>query len=189
MKVRSSFAKRGLVTLLLSAFVLSMPLMSSAQNDNSIHYQKGYRPNVEVSWTNNGQFSINSTQAYCFGNGLAAGLGVGFAADFLGNDFNNEYVEEPTYLIPLFVNVNYSFLDGTKVSPKIGARVGEMFDVTNSGLIFTASPYVGIDFSRFTFAVGYEFQKAVAKLSDYAPLNYLDKDGLSKIRVSFGFTF
>lgn len=71
---------------------------------------------------NNGQFRINSTKAYCFGNGLAAGLGVGLASDFLGNDFNNEYVKEPSYLIPLFVNVNYSFLDGTKVSTKIGAR-------------------------------------------------------------------
>lgn len=189
MKMKSVMLQRGLLKLLLSVFVLSMPLLSSAQNDNSIHYQKGYRPNVEVSWANNGQFAINTTQAYCFGNGLAAGLGTGFTADFLGNDFNNEYVDEPTYLIPLFVNVNYSFLDCTKVSPVIGARVGEMFDVTNSGLIFTASPYIGIDFSRFTFAVGYEYQKSVAKLSDWAPLNYLEKDALNKIRISFGFTF
>ena len=188
MKVTSSFSKRGLVQLLLSVLVVTMPMLSNAQESNSIHYQKGYRPNVELSWANNGQFNINSTQAYCFGNGLVAGLGVGFTADFMGNDFNNEYVEEPTYLIPLFINVNYSFLD-KKVSPMVGARVGEMFDVTNSGLIVTASPYVGIDFSRFTFAVGYEIQKTVAKLSDYAPINYFDKDCLNKIRISFGFTF
>ncbi|MBR4156674.1 MAG: hypothetical protein IKU01_08270 [Bacteroidales bacterium] len=179
--------KRCVVKLLFSLLVLVSPVFSNAQELN-IQYKKGYRPDVELSWANNGQFSINTTQAYSFGNGMSAGLGVGFAADFLGNDFNNEYVEEPTYLIPLFLNFNYSFLDNN-VSPMVGARIGEMFDVTNSGLIVTASPYVGIDFSRFTFAVGYEFQKAVAELSNYCPADYLDKGCLNKIRLSFGFTF
>ena len=187
MKALKYFSKSNFVKLALLVLVI-MPTLLSAQDSNSIHYQRGYRPDVELSWANNGQFSINTTQAYCFGNGIEAGLGVGFAADFLGNDFNNEYVETPTYLIPLFLNFNYSFLD-KKVSPMVGAHIGEMFDVTNSGLIVTASPYVGLDFSRFSFAVGYEIQKTVAKLSDYCPADYLDKGCLNKIRISFGFTF
>ena len=97
--------KRCVVKLLFSLLVLVSPVFSNAQESN-IQYKKGYRPDVELLWANNGQFSINTTQAYSFGNGLSAGLGVGFAADFLGNDFNNEYVEEPTYLIPLFLNFN-----------------------------------------------------------------------------------
>ena len=48
MKEKSSFAKRGLVTLLLAAFVMAMTLVSNAQKENSVHYKKGYRPDVEV---------------------------------------------------------------------------------------------------------------------------------------------
>lgn len=173
-------------SLILLICVIALPTLSNAQN--AIHYQKGYTPNVEISWANNGQFSIVTTQAYNFANGLALGVGTGFTADFLGDDFAGEYVDVPNYLIPLFVNVNYSFLD-KNVSPLVGLRLGEMFDVTNSGLVFNLSPYVGLNFSRFSFLVGYELQKNVAKLSEWAPENYLDNSCLNKIRIGFAFTF
>ncbi|MBQ3250895.1 MAG: hypothetical protein IJB05_07120 [Bacteroidales bacterium] len=113
-------------------------------------YARKYRADIELSWSNPNTWGITSSHGYSFGNGLYVGGGAGFAAEWNGKD-------EPLYLVPVFADVKYSFINRL-ASPFVSLKGGAYADITNSGLRTFANPAVGVDIGRFSIKVGYEYQ-------------------------------
>ncbi|MBQ7811117.1 MAG: hypothetical protein IJ394_01010 [Bacteroidales bacterium] len=134
-------------------------------------YRKHYRADIGLSWTNPNIWGITSSHGYSFGNGLYVGGGFGFAA---------EMSKSTTYLVPVFADVKYSFINKL-ASPFVSLRAGSYADITNTGLRAFVNPAVGIDISRFSINVGYEYQVGFWKYG-------LGEDS-HRIRLGVGFTF
>lgn len=125
----------------------------------SINYKKGYRADVELSCAIPDTWGITSSHGFSFGNGLYVGGGVGFSAEFLP-----DYDAKPTYIVPVFADLKYSFLNKL-ASPFVNFRTGGYADVTNTGIRYFLNPSVGVDIERFAIKVGYEYQVGVWKNS------------------------
>lgn len=155
--------------MILSALALSSAVLSAQENSEvvvseetevavkkakgSIMYRQGYRPDIELSWSSPASWGISTSQGYSFGNGLYLGGGTGFAAEF--ESF--EMKDNPTYLVPVFADIKYSFINST-ATPFVSLKAGSYVDVTNSGLRAYANPAVGLDAGRFSIKFGYEYQ-------------------------------
>lgn len=137
-------------------------------------YRKHYRADIELSWSNPNTWGITSSHGYSFGNGLYVGGGAGFTAEFIAGQ------ESPTYLVPVFADVKYSFLN-TLASPFVSLKAGGYADVTNTGIRTFANPAVGIDIGRFSIKVGYEYRLGCWKYGK----------GISshQVKCGVGFTF
>ena len=136
-------------------------------------YARKYRADIELSWSNPNTWGITSSHGYSFGNGLYVGGGAGFAAEWNGKD-------EPLYLVPVFADVKYSFINRL-ASPFVSLKGGAYADITNSGLRTFANPAVGVDIGRFSINVGYEYQLGCWGNGDGAHTH--------QVKCGVGFTF
>ena len=111
-------------------------------------YRKGYRADIELSWANPNHWGISTSHGRSFGNGLYVGGGAGF---------NAIMADEITYYTPVFADIKYSFINRLG-SPFVSAKAGGIIDITNSGIRTFINPALGVDVSRFSIKVGYEYQ-------------------------------
>ena len=111
-------------------------------------YRKGYRADIELSWANSNHWGISTSHGSCFGNGLYVGGGAGF---------NAIMDEKVTFYTPIFADIKYSFINRLG-SPFVSAKAGGLIDITNSGIRTFINPALGVDISRFSIKVGYEYQ-------------------------------
>ena len=121
----------------------------------SIYYKDDYRANIELSCLVPDSWQITTSHGRSFGNGLYVGGGVGFAAEFIP-----DYKSKPTYLVPLFADLKYSFINSA-ASPFVSLSAGGYADITNTGIRCFANPAIGIDIGRFAIKIGYEYQLGV----------------------------
>ncbi len=82
----------------------------------------------------------------------------------------------------------YSFLN-KKCSPFVGARASEIFDVSNNGLRLGANPYIGIDISRFSVKVGYEFHYGLMGAGIGTVMDSYAGAMKNYIKIGIGYTF
>ena len=141
----------------------------------NVNYKREYRGNVELSCAIPDSWGITTSHGFSFGNGLYVGGGAGFVAEFLP-----DYESLPTYLVPVFADVKYSFIDRV-ASPLLNIQTGVYADITNTGVRYFLNPSVGIDVGRFAFKVGYEYQMGVWRH------NHNVSKHNAKIAVSFTF--
>ena len=91
--------------MLLSVVLINSMLFAQENKNKSRMYNKSYRADVELTWQNPRTWGIASSHGYSFGNGLYVGGGAGFSAEF------TDYKTKPAFLLPLFADVKYSFLN------------------------------------------------------------------------------
>lgn len=122
----------------------------------NIGHKRGYRTNVELMISFDRKFDckfdISSSHGFSFGNGLYVGGGTGFGAEFTPS-----LKSKPTYLVPLFADIKYSFMN-TLATPFVSMKGGASADITNSGIRTFANPAFGVDIARFSIIIGYEYQ-------------------------------
>lgn len=166
------------VFLMLLAVVLTSSALFAQENKNkSRMYNKSYRADVELTWQNPHTWGISSSHGYSFGNGLYVGGGAGFTAEF------TDYKTHPAFLLPLFADVKYSFLNKL-VTPYVSVKAGSYADVTSTevqGIRTFANPAIGIDIHRFSLEVGYEYQLGC--------WGYKNGEHIHQIKCSVGFSF
>lgn len=168
--------------LTVSLLLIVLSFAANAQSGN-IQYEKGYRPDVELSWGNKSAFEITTSQGYNFGNGFYVGGGVGFSQDRL-----NDLYETKTYLVPVFAESKYTFTR-TKLYPTIGVRTGVQVDINNSGMRYMLNPYLSLGLHRFALIVGYELCAPVAEIGKWATPGYADLKAINRVKLGIGFTF
>lgn len=141
----------------------------------NVGYKEGYRANVELSAALVKEFAITSSHGYSFGNGLYVGGGAGFMAEF-----NSGLKAKPTYLVPLFADVKYSFMNDM-ATPFVSLKGGAMADITNTGARTFAEPAVGVDIARFSLMLSYEYQLGF----------WGDRNGehIHRVKIGVGYTF
>ncbi len=143
------------ILTVIIAVAASLTIMSAQETSKVKMYARGYRADIELSAAVANQYTISTSQGFSIGNGLYVGGGVGFATEL-----EPEYSSKPVFLVPLFADFKYSFLN-QKCSPFVGMRAGEMIDITKNGLRILANPSAGVDISRFSIKIGYELQYGV----------------------------
>lgn len=154
-----------LSAVLLSSAALSAQEMTETQTVHHISdkikpttymtnmgYKRAYRADIELGASLDRKFDITTSHGFSFGNGLYVGGGVGFGAEFTPN-----IKAEPTYLVPVFADIKYSFMKSL-ATPFVSMKGGASADITNSGIRTFANPAVGVDIARFSIKVGYEYQ-------------------------------
>ena len=162
----------------------------------NVGYEKGYRADVELSWSNRSLWGISSSHGVSFGNGLYVGAGAGFSAELTRNTaaasrmaddvIDPEYSYTPqsnwkgSFITPVFADVKYSFMK-TLATPFVSMKGGAIADITNAGVRLFASPAVGLDIARFSIKVGYEYQLGV--------WGYLDGQNLHNVKLGVAYTF
>ena len=142
--------KKFFMTLALALGVLSV----DAQSKDYVDYERGYRADIAVSTSISEQYTLSTSHGFSFGNGLYVGGGVGFTAETFLN-----FEDAPHYLVPLFADVKYTFLN-KRVSPFVSARVGGGFNTEYKMNRMLINPMVGINVHHFTVGLGYELQHA-----------------------------
>ena len=138
------------MTLALVLGVLSI----DAQTKDYVDYERGYRADIAVSTSISEQYTLSTSHGFSFGNGLYMGGGVGFTAETFLN-----FEDAPHYLVPLFADVKYTFLN-KRVSPFVSTRVGGVFNTEYKMNRMLINPMVGINVRHFTVGLGYELQHA-----------------------------
>ena len=138
------------MTLALALGILSV----DAQSKDYVDYERGYRADIAVSTSISEQYTLSTSHGFSFGNGLYVGGGVGFTAETFLN-----FEDTPHYLVPLFADVKYTFLN-KRVSPFVSARVGGVFNTEYKMNRMLINPMVGINVRHFTVGLGYELQHA-----------------------------
>lgn len=124
----------------------------TAQTKNYLYY-KGYRANVQAGYMFEGHhptYSLSSSHGYSFGNGLYIGGGSGLFLNTL------DYGEGSRFMIPLFAEVKYSFLN-RKVSPYVDFKAGLLGDLTKKGFGRVINPMIGVDVGRFSLGIGTQY--------------------------------
>lgn len=125
---------------------------SNAQTKNYL-YSKGYKPDIQVGYMFEGNqptYSLSSSHGYSFGNGLYIGGGTGLFLNTL------DYGEGSRFMIPLFVELKYSFLN-RKVSPYVDFKTGMLGDLTKKGFGRIINPMAGVDIGRMSLGVGAQY--------------------------------
>lgn len=164
--------KKFIVAIALVATVMS----AQAQTKDYVNYERGYRADIALSTSVSEQYSITTSHGFSFGNGLYVGGGVGFTAETFLN-----FEDAPHYLVPLFADVKYTFLN-KRVSPFVSARVGGVFNTEYKMNRMLINPMVGIDVRHFTIGLGYELQHAFKGVIE-------NKASMHNVRLSVGYTF
>ena len=134
-------------------------------------YRKGYRADIELSWANPNHWGISTSHGSCFGNGLYVGGGAGF---------NAIMDEKVTFYTPVFADIKYNFINRLG-SPFVSAKAGGLIDITNSGIRTFINPALGVDISRFSIKVGYEYQ--------FGCWGFGKGSHSHQVKCSVGFTF
>lgn len=162
----------------MSALALGV-MGAQAQSETTkdyVNYERGYRADIQLSTSISEQYSITTSHGYSFGNGFYLGGGVGFAAETFLN-----FEDAPHWLVPLFADVKYSFLN-KRVSPFVAARVGGVFNTEYKMNRLLVNPMAGIDVRHFTVGLGYELQTAFKGVIE-------NKASMHNVRLSVGYTF
>lgn len=149
----------------------------------NVGYEKGYRADVELSWSNRSLWGISSSHGVSFGNGLYVGAGAGFSAELTRNTaaaYTPQSNWKGSFITPVFADVKYSFMK-TIATPFVSMRGGAIADITNAGVRLFASPAAGVDIARFSIKVGYEYQFGV--------WGYLDGKNLHNVKLGVAYTF
>lgn len=160
------------MTLALALGVLSV----DAQTKGYVDYERGYRADIAVSTSISEQYTLSTSHGFSFGNGLYVGGGVGFTAETFLN-----FEDAPHYLVPLFADVKYTFLN-KRVSPFVSARVGGVFNTEYKMNRMLINPMVGINVRHFTVALGYELQHAFKGVIE-------NKASMHNVHLRVGYTF
>ena len=108
---------------------------------------------------------------------MYVGGGAGFTAEF------TDYKTKPAFLLPLFADVKYSFLNKL-ATPYVSVKAGGYADVTSTkvqGIRTFANPAIGIDIHRFSLEVGYEYQLGC--------WGYKNGEHIHQVKCSVGFSF
>ena len=146
----------------------------------NVGYSRGYRADIELSWTNKSVWSITSSHGFSFGNGLYVGGGTGFGAELTKQTETPESSWDASYFVPVFADIKYSFTK-TLASPFVSFRGGAIADITNLGVRTFASPAVGLDIARFSLKVGYEYQLGF--------WGHLDGKHMHNVKLGVAYTF
>ena len=146
----------------------------------NVGYSRGYRADIELSWTNKSVWSITSSHGFSFGNGLYVGGGAGFEAELTKQTETPESSWDASYFVPVFADIKYSFTK-TLASPFVSLRGGAIADITNLGVRTFASPAVGLDIARFSLKVGYEYQLGF--------WGHLDGKHIHNVKLGVAYTF
>ena len=146
----------------------------------NVGYSRGYRADIELSWTNKSVWSITSSHGFSFGNGLYVGGGAGFGAELTKQTEIPESSWDASYFVPVFADIKYSF-NKTLASPFVSLRGGAIADITNLGVRTFASPAVGLDIARFSLKVGYEYQLGF--------WGHLDGKHIHNVKLGVAYTF
>ena len=164
--------KKFFMTLALALGVLSV----DAQSKDYVDYERGYRADIAVSTSISEQYTLSTSHGFSFGNGLYVGGGVGFTAETFLN-----FEDAPHYLVPLFADVKYTFLN-KRVSPFVSARVGGVFNTEYKMNRMLINPMVGINVRHFTVGLGYELQHAFKGLIE-------NSASMNNVHLRVGYTF
>ena len=159
----------------------------------NVGYDRGYRADIELSWSNKSVWDISSSHGFSFGNGLYVGGGAGFGAELtkktaigarIADDVDPDYTPESnwnaSYFVPVFADIKYSFMK-TFVTPFISMKGGAIADITNKGIRTFANPAVGLDIARFSMKVGYEYQ--------VGSWGHLDGNHMHNVKIGVAYTF
>ena len=160
------------MTLALTLGILSV----DAQSKDYVDYERGYRADIAVSTSISEQYTLSTSHGFSFGNGLYVGGGVGFTAETFLN-----FEDAPHYLVPLFADVKYTFLN-KRVSPFVSARVGGVFNTEYKMNRMLINPMVGINVRHFTVGLGYELQHAFKGVIE-------NKASMHNVHLRVGYTF
>ena len=160
------------MTLALALGILSV----DAQSKDYVDYERGYRADIAVSTSISEQYTLSTSHGFSFGNGLYVGGGVGFTAETFLN-----FEDAPHYLVPLFADVKYTFLN-KRVSPFVSARVGGVFNTEYKMNRMLINPMVGINVRHFTVGLGYELQHAFKGVIE-------NKASMHNVHLRVGYTF
>ena len=164
--------KKFFMTLALALGIMSV----DAQTKDYVDYERGYRADIAVSTSISEQYTLSTSHGFSFGNGLYVGGGVGFTAETFLN-----FEDEPHYLVPLFADVKYTFLN-KRVSPFVSARVGGVFNTEYKMNRMLINPMVGINVRHFTVGLGYELQHAFKGVIE-------NKASMHNVHLRVGYTF
>ena len=164
--------KKFFMTLALALGVLSV----DAQSKDYVDYERGYRADIAVSTSISEQYTLSTSHGFSFGNGLYVGGGVGFTAETFLN-----FEDAPHYLVPLFADVKYTFLN-KRVSPFVSARVGGVFNTEYKMNRMLINPMVGINVRHFTVGLGYELQHAFKGVIE-------NSASMHNVHLRVGYTF
>ena len=162
----------------------------------NVGYNRGYRADIELSWTNKSVWGITSSHGFSFGNGLYVGGGAGFSAELIKNTVTKASVAEDiidpeysyapesnwnaSYFVPVFADIKYSFTK-TLAAPFVSLKGGAIADITNKGIRTVANPAVGLDIARFSLKVGYEYQLGF--------WGHLDGKHMHNVKLGVAYTF
>ena len=146
----------------------------------NVGYDRGYRADIELSWTAKSVWGIASSHGFSYGNGLYVGGGAGFGAELTKQADNLESNWNASYFVPVFADIKYSFMK-TQSSPFVSLRGGAIADITNLGVRTFASPAVGLDIARFSLKVGYEYQLGF--------WGHLDGKHMHNVKLGVAYTF
>ena len=160
------------MTLALALGVLSV----DAQIKDYVDYERGYRADIAVGTSISEQYTLSTSHGFSFGNGLYVGGGVGFTAETFLN-----FEDAPHYLVPLFADVKYTFLN-KRVSPFVSARVGGVFNTEYKMNRMLINPMVGINVRHFTVGLGYELQHAFKGVIE-------NSASMNNVHLRVGYTF
>ena len=164
--------KKFFITLALALGVLSI----DAQTKDYVDYERGYRADIAVSTSISEQYTLSTSHGFSFGNGLYVGGGVGFTAETFLN-----FEDAPHYLVPLFADVKYTFLN-KRVSPFVSARVGGVFNTEYKMNRMLINPMAGINVRHFTVGLGYELQHAFKGVIE-------NSASMHNVHLRVGYTF
>ena len=158
-------------------FALALGVLSvDAQTKDYVDYERGYRVDIAVSTSISEQYTLSTSHGFSFGNGLYVGGGVGFTVETFLN-----FEDAPHYLVPLFADVKYTFLN-KRVSPFVSARVGGVFNTEYKMNRMLINPMVGINVRHFTVGLGYELQHAFKGVIE-------NKASMHNVHLRLGYTF
>ena len=160
------------MTLALALGILSV----DAQTKDYVDYERGYHADIAVSTSISEQYTLSTSHGFSFGNGLYVGGGVGFTAETFLN-----FEDAPHYLVPLFADVKYTFLN-KRVSPFVSARVGGVFNTEYKMNRMLINPMVGINVRHFTVGLGYELQHTFKGIIE-------NSASMNNVHLRVGYTF
>ena len=146
----------------------------------NVGYNRGYRADIELSWSNKSVWGITSSHGFSFGNGLYVGGGAGFGGELTKKAKTPESNWNASYFVPVFADIKYSFTK-TLAAPFVSMKGGAIADITNRGIRTFANPAAGLDIARFSMKVGYEYQLGF--------WGHLDGKHIHNVKLGVAYTF
>lgn len=104
---------------------------------------------VEYMFSTRMLLNVEGTYGISLSNGLYCGAGIGIIIN------NNRLINDKCRVeIPVFGEIEYSFLREKTISPNIGVRFGLLGDYSDHGTGYLAEPYMGITMGKFKLRIG-----------------------------------